>query len=89
MVTKEQITRAKQVDFLELIERMEIPYKQESGHVKVNCLFHEERTASLAIYDDHYYCYSCSENGDIIDFIKHLYEISFENAVRHLNKIHG
>ena len=87
MANQQQITRAKEVNLDELVTRMEIPYKQESGHIKINCLWHDESSPSLAIYFDHYYCFGCQENGDIIDFVRHVYKVDFDSAVKMLNKI--
>jgi len=49
------------------------------------CPFHAEKTAgAFVVYDDHYYCYSCEANGDVLDFFawaqgKSLTEIMKEN----------
>lgn len=34
---------------------------------KINCPFHDDKTASLAVYSDHYYCYGCSKHGSLGD----------------------
>lgn len=34
-----------------------------------SCLFHNERTPSLKLYEDHFYCYGCCKGGDIIALI--------------------
>lgn len=36
---------------------------------KICCRFHDERTPSLHIYPDHFYCYSCHAYGDHIDWL--------------------
>ena len=87
MATKQEIQKAKEIDLIELVTRMEIPYKQESGHIKIHCMWHEESHESFAIYNDHYYCFGCQENGDIIDFVRHVYKVDFNTAIKLLNKI--
>jgi len=84
----DRVERAKQVDFVELLDKIQIPYIVESGHVKIICCFHEENTESLAIYPDNkYYCFACSASGDIIDFVKHVYKVEFGEAISMLNTI--
>ena len=52
------------------------------GDRKAKCVFHSERTASMHIYNDnHYYCFSCNESGDVIDLVKKLYNYNFRQAV--------
>ena len=34
-----------------------------------SCFMHEDRTPSLTIYNDHWYCYSCNQGGSILDFV--------------------
>ena len=85
-ITKQQISRAKSTDFLELIESLDIPYKQESGHIKMLCVWHEENTPSLAIYEDHCHCFACGQHSDIIGFVMQVFKLSFQDAVIFLNK---
>ena len=88
-MNKEQIQKARDVDFLELLERMSIEYQNESGHVKVLCPFHNDyKTLSMAIYPDNkYYCFGCSESGDVISFVMKVYNIEFADAIQALNEI--
>lgn len=51
-------------------------------HIKINCLFHNEKTPSLAIYEDHYYCFSCGEHGDQIDWVMKTKNLNFNDAVQ-------
>ena len=45
------------------------------------CPFHEERTPSLKVYDDHFYCFGCETTGDCTGFVAKLFGISqFEAA---------
>jgi hypothetical protein len=44
---------------------------------KVRCQFHEDRTASLHVYDNGWHCYGCDEGGDAIDLVQRL-----ENCTR-------
>ena len=45
------------------------------------CPFQEERTPSLKVYDDHFYCFGCGATGDCTGFVAKLFGISqFEAA---------
>lgn len=47
----------------------------------VSCLFHNERTPSLKLYSDHFYCYGCGKGGDVIALIAQRMNVSqFESA---------
>lgn len=46
-----------------------------------SCLFHNERTPSLKLYGDHFYCYGCGKSGDLIALIAQRLNVSqFESA---------
>ncbi len=32
----------------------------------VRCLFHDDATPSMKLYDDHYHCFGCQATGDVI-----------------------
>lgn len=46
----------------------------------VSCLFHDERTPSMKLYDDHFYCFGCSKHGDVTDMVGELFGISPKEA---------
>jgi 5S rRNA maturation endonuclease (ribonuclease M5) len=33
--------------------------------VKLNCIYHPDDTASLAVYEDHFHCYGCGAHGPL------------------------
>lgn len=45
------------------------------------CPFHPDKTASLNIKNNFFYCHGCGETGDSIDFAMKLYGISFKEAI--------
>lgn len=51
---------------------------------KALCPFHNDRHPSLYVADDHYYCYSCGEHGDVIDLTARLFDLSLYEAARKL-----
>lgn len=46
----------------------------------ISCPFHNEKTASMRIYKDSYYCFGCGSGGDIFDFVRNMEDISFKEA---------
>lgn len=41
----------------------------------VRCPFHEDRTPSMKLYEDHFYCFGCGKHGDVIDLVAELFAI--------------
>ena len=86
MATKEEISQVKELDLMELVMDSDVHYRKERDHLKMNCIFHNEKTPSLGIYEDHYYCYACGANGDVISWAQQAFEVSFGEAVNILIK---
>lgn len=62
------------------------PLKDLVGTQKniTNCPFHDDRTASLNIRNNFYYCHGCSAKGDTIKYLMETDGISFKDAVMRL-----
>lgn len=48
------------------------------------CPFHNEKTGSLKLYHDHFYCFGCGEHGDVIKLTGKLLELSPIKSARRL-----
>lgn len=48
------------------------------------CPFHNEKTASMKLYHDHFYCFGCEEHGDVIKLTGKLLELSPIKSARRL-----
>ena len=48
------------------------------------CPFHNDRHPSLYVADNQYYCFTCGEHGDVIDFVGRLFQLSPYDAARKL-----
>ena len=47
----------------------------------ISCLFHAEKTPSMKLYDDHFYCFGCGKGGDVIALVAQRLGLSqFEAA---------
>lgn len=51
----------------------------------IYCLWHSEKTPSLHITKNLYYCHGCGAGGDVISFIQKRDNLSFVEAVRKLS----
>ena len=69
------------VDLREAAERYGIDVNR---YGKALCPLHNDRNPSLYVADDHYYCFTCGEHGDVIDFVGRLFQLSLYNAARKL-----
>lgn len=61
-----------------------IDLKRQSGRLVGCCPFHEEKSGSFTLYDDHYHCFGCGAHGDCISFVRHKVGLGFIEALRHL-----
>lgn len=46
----------------------------------VSCLFHDERTPSMKLYDDHIYCFGYGKHGDVTDMVGELFGLPPKEA---------
>lgn len=55
----------------------------------VSCLFHDERTPSMKLYDDHFYCFGCGKHGDVTDMVGELFGLSPKEAAKKIAQDFG
>lgn len=53
------------------------------------CPFHNEKTPSFYVYEDHFHCFSCGEHGDVITWVMKTEGASFMEAVESLAREAG
>ena len=62
----------------------------DDGHLQqfIKCPLHTEKTASLCIYKEtnSWHCFGCSEGSDSVDLYMKLNKVSFQEAIKELNK---
>lgn len=76
-MTKEEIKQT--VSMRSVVERYGIQINR-SGFCR--CPFHFEKTASMKIYKDSYYCYGCAAHGDVFTFVQNAENCDFKTAFR-------
>ena len=50
----------------------------------VCCPFHNDRTPSMKLNEDYFYCFGCGATGDVIDFVARLFNLSSYDAAKKL-----
>ena len=50
----------------------------------VCCLFHADRTPSMKLNEDYFYCFGCGTSGDVIDLAARLFGLSGYDAAKKL-----
>ena len=62
-------------------ERYGLPIQQGG---MVCCPFHADRTPSMKLNEDYFYCFGCGASGDVIDLAARLFDLSKYEAVQKL-----
>ena len=62
-------------------ERYGLPIKQ--GNM-ICCPFHDDRTPSMKLNEDYFYCFGCGASGDVIDLAARLFGLSSYDAAKKL-----
>ena len=62
-------------------ERYGLPIQQGS---MVCCPFHADRTPSMKLNEDYFYCFGCGASGDVIDLAAKLFGLSGYDAAKKL-----
>lgn len=75
LISEDEIAMARQIDLTTVVPN-------QRGMVK--CPFHHDKTPSLHIHRNVFYCHGCGEKGDTIKFIMKTKGLSFPEAVRSL-----
>lgn len=48
------------------------------------CPFHNEKTASLKLYRNHFHCFGCHAHGDVIKFVMLMDNVTWKEAFKSL-----
>ena len=62
-------------------ERYGLPIQQGS---MIRCPFHADRTPSMKLNEDYFYCFGCGASGDVIDLVARLFGLSSYDAAKKL-----
>ena len=72
--------------------KMAVPVKEAAEYygLEVNrgnmvcCTFHADRTPSMKLNEDYFYCFGCGASGDVIDLVARLFNLSGYDAAKKL-----
>ena len=78
------------IDFMTIKNNVTVPqaaefYGIEDRHGMCRCIFHEEDTPSMKLYQNNYHCFGCGAHGDVIDLVQQIFSISPAEAAKRLN----
>ena len=69
------------ITMLDVLNKYNIPHNRTMFH----CAFHKDQNASAKFYRNSFYCFSCNKTGDLIQFVQHLYNLTFQEAMQKIN----
>ena len=72
--------------------KMAVPVKEAADYYGLEvsrgsmicCPFHADRTPSMKLNEDYFYCFGCGAHGDVIEFTSKLFGISALDAAKKL-----
>jgi len=75
------------IDIVKLINAY-VDLQQSGSCYQGVCPFHRENHPSFTVYPEtrSWYCFGCGEGGDVIDFIRLIEDLDFNQALRKLGK---
>ena len=53
------------------------------------CPFHDDKSPSLKVYDDHFYCFGCGATGDCTGFVAKLFGLRQIDAAKKISEDFG
>lgn len=78
------------INFSEIKSRVDIRDAAERYGLRLRrgdmtcCTFHSDKTPSMKLYSDHFYCFGCQKSGDVIDLAAGLFGLSNSEAAKKL-----
>ena len=81
--------------FSEIKSRLAMPEVARFYGLEMNragmacCPFHDDKSPSLKVYDDHFYCFGCGATGDCTGFVAKLFGLRQIDAAKKINEDFG
>lgn len=79
----------KNKDIVDVLLKLEVIDEDDLVGRKMLCAFHEEKTPSMAFYEDSYHCFGCGAHGDAFTFVEDVYDFSFFQACELIAEAYG
>lgn len=82
-------TQKAEIDLSAVIQASGVELQRQGARARGRCPFHDDRNPSLSVYTDgrghqRFHCFGCHADGDVIDFVRQKYSLSFKEALDHL-----
>ena len=61
-----------------------ISFQNRAGRPVGLCPFHNEKSGSFTLYDDHYYCFGCQARGDAIEYVRQTEGLGYIDSLKYL-----
>ena len=81
MIPAPTIAAIKAATDLQALAAEHAPLRKSGQEYLTLCPWHKEKTPSLRVYKNHYYCYGCGVSGSAIDWLMQLNQLSFKESV--------
>lgn len=81
--------------FSEIKSRLAMPEVARFYGLEMNragmacCPFHDDKTPSFKVYDDHFYCFGCGATGDCTGFVAKLFGLRQIDAAKKISEDFG
>lgn len=82
MITETSITDILSATNLPTLIGEYVALSMRAGTMQGCCPFHNEKTPSFKVFDDHYHCFGCGEHGNAIEFLQKHLGMSFPDSAR-------
>lgn len=69
------------VPLADICRKLDLFITGRGMHTRALCPFHNDRTPSLHIYQDHYHCYACQAHGDLFTLVQKVRGIDFQESI--------
>jgi DNA polymerase I-like protein with 3'-5' exonuclease and polymerase domains len=70
-----------EIDLADLIDARAGPNDEPiPSDRKILCPFHDEKTPSMRVYPDHYFCFGCRAWGDHVDWLMQVERLEYDQA---------
>jgi len=81
-------TLKNRLDIVDVVSRW-VELRQSGRTHKGRCPFHDDRSPSFVVYPENkrWWCFACSEGGDVITFVQKIRNCGFREAVVELQRL--
>ena len=69
---------------LQAVVSRRVKLARSGRNMKGCCPFHDEKSASFYVYEDHFHCFGCGAHGDAVSFVMQSQGATFPDAVAQL-----